>query len=80
MYRAIITPTEKEHSMELPKQFFGKKVEVTIVEMETLSKNKPHPLPQGKKISLTQLFENFGNAPDFPSIEDIRSKAWPSKW
>jgi hypothetical protein len=80
MYRAIITPTEEEHSMELPKQFFGKKIEVTIIEMEALAKTKPHPLPEGKSVSLTKLFESFGAAPNFPSIEVIRSKAWPPKW
>jgi putative transposon-encoded protein len=80
MYRTIVTPTEKEHSIELPKQFFGKKVEVTVIDVDASAKSKPHPLPQGKKISLTELFQSFGSAPNFPGIEEIRSKAWPSKW
>ncbi len=80
MYRATITPTEKEHTIDLPKQFFGKKVEVTVVEIPPLAKNGHQVPPQGKKVSLTTLFETFGIAPDFPTIEEIRNKAWPSKW
>jgi hypothetical protein len=80
MYRAIITPTEKEHTVDLPQQFFGKKVEVTVIEIESPAKDHQPILPQGKKISLSSLFETFGSIPDFPTIEEIRNKAWPSKW
>ena len=80
MYRAILTPTKKQHTVDLPEQFFGKKVEVTVVEVDG-AKTLPTPkLPEGKEISLSSLFETFGMAPDFPSIEEIRTKAWPQKW
>ncbi len=80
MYRAIITPTEKEHTIDLPKQFFGKKVEVIVVEMEGSATTENHAPPQGRKVSFDMLFQSFGMAPDFPTLEEIRSKAWPSKW
>jgi hypothetical protein len=79
MYRAIITPTENTHTLDLPKEFFGKKVEVTIVELIERTTKKKQP-PSDKKVSLDELFSTFGSLPDFPSIEEIRNKAWPSKW
>jgi hypothetical protein len=80
MYRAIITPTENTHTIDLPEEFFGKKVEVTIVELsEPATKGNRRPLVN-KKISLDELFSTFGSLPNFPTIEEIRNKAWPSKW
>jgi hypothetical protein len=79
MYRAIITPTENTHTIDLPKEFFGKKVEVTIVELSELVTKKKQ-LPSDKKVSMDELFSTFGSLPDFPTIEEIRNKAWPSKW
>jgi hypothetical protein len=64
----------------MPEQFFGKKVEVIVVELNDASKNGNPVPPPGKKISVNDLFKNFGAAPDFPSLEEIRTKAWPSKW
>jgi hypothetical protein len=80
MYKQILVPDKKNHSIEMPEKFFGKKVEVTVVEIadSTLDAN-PVP-PFGKKIKANELFESFGMAPDFPSVEEIRTKAWPSKW
>ena len=64
----------------MPEEFFGKKVEVIVVEIgDPVSEVQPTP-SLGKNISVDELFENFGAAPDFPSVEDIRAKAWPSKW
>jgi hypothetical protein len=80
MYRAIVTPSENAHTIDLPKEFFGKKIEVTIVEWtEPLTKKNRQLLP-GKKVSLDELFSTFGSMPDFPTIEEIRTKAWPTKW
>ncbi len=80
MYRQILVPDKKNHSIEMPEKFFGKKVEVTVVEINDPALNAyPNP-PVGKKIDVKELFENFGDAPDFPSIEEIRNKAWPAKW
>ena len=80
MYRTVITPTENDHTLELPKEFFGKEVEVTISQTRASSVKIIAEPPSGKKISLNQLFEDFGSRPDFPNIEEIRSNAWPSKW
>lgn len=37
-------------------------------------------IPTGKAISAESLLSEFGKAPDFPSIDEIRSKTWPSSW
>jgi hypothetical protein len=78
MYRQIIVPTEKNHTIELPEKFFGKKVEVSMVILSD-PKEKPVP-PEGKPVSLEKLFETFGANPEFPDLDTIRAKAWPSKW
>jgi hypothetical protein len=79
MYKQVLVPDAKNHSIEMPEKIFGKRVEVIVVEIGNASAAHPAP-PEGKKIAVTELFENFGKAPDFPSIEDIRAKAWHSKW
>ena len=58
----------------MPEQFFGKKVEVTVVEVEGSDKNSRPVPPQGKKTSINKLLENFGANPDFPTTEEIRAK------
>jgi len=64
----------------MPEEFFGKKVEVTVVELgDPNNVTRPVP-PPGKKILVNELFENFGADPDFPSSDEIRVKTWPSKW
>ena len=80
MYKQVLTPDEHNHSIEMPSEFFGKKVEVTVVEINTASAPVYPQPPVGKIISPEQLFECFGEAPDFSSIDKIREKAWPSKW
>jgi hypothetical protein len=80
MYKQVLIPDKKNHSIEMPEKFFGKKVEVTVKEIgEPALPAHPTP-PAGKKINVHELFESFGDAPDFPTIEEIRDKAWPSKW
>ena len=37
-------------------------------------------VPKGKAVSAGLLLSDFGKAPDFPPIDEIRSKAWPSSW
>jgi hypothetical protein len=51
-----------------------------ISELDNQNKSKRYPLPPGKKVTANELLERFGEAPDFPTIEEIRAKAWPSKW
>lgn len=80
VYRQVLVPDKKNHSIEMPEQFYGQKVEVivtTVTDQATETRALP---PQGKNISVNELFEDFGTAPDFPSVDEIRSKAWPSKW
>jgi hypothetical protein len=80
MYKQVLVPDKKNHTFEMPEKFFGKKVEVIVVEIgDAVVGAHPTP-PEGKKINVSELFENFGKAPDFPTIEEIREKAWPSKW
>jgi hypothetical protein len=80
IYKQVLTPDEKNHSIEMPKQFFGKKVEVIVVELEnTLSETYPAP-PKGKEVSMDEIMKTFGTDPEFPTLNEIRTKAWPSKW
>lgn len=72
--REIIIPTEENHTIELPRAFFGKEVEVIIN-----LKNKPS-LPKAKKINLNALFEQFGQGKDFPTTDEIRKASWTQKW
>jgi hypothetical protein len=78
IFKQVLIPDEKNHSIEMPEEFFGKKVEVTVMELD--DSNAQSGLPAGKKVSKNELFQTFGLAPDFPSVEEIRDKAWPSKW
>jgi len=81
MYKQVLVPDKKNHSIEMPERFFGKKVEVIVVEIGKSTPDDTQPIPPlGKKVELSELFESFGAAPDFPSIEEIRAKAWHSKW
>jgi hypothetical protein len=78
VYRQTLVPDKENHSIEMPEQFFGKKVEVIV--MDVVATDKFPAPPVGKTVSMNDLFEDFGAAPNFPSIEEIRTKAWPSKW
>jgi len=81
MYRKVITPDKNNHSVEMPEKFFGKKVVITVVELNDEVNKEKHPQPPlGKKVSVERLFEFFGTDPNFPPADEIRSKAWPSKW
>jgi hypothetical protein len=73
-YKQILVPDKKNHTIEMPEEFFGKKVEVTVVEVVSLAQGTYPAAPLGKKIKKNELFEGFGMAPDFPSVD--RAKAW----
>lgn len=76
MYRQIIIPTPDNHTIELPNALFGKKVEVTMVEV-----GQPKAiLSKGKPVSLEKIFETFGADPEFPTLDELRKKAWPDRW
>jgi hypothetical protein len=81
VYRKTLVPDKENHSIEMPEQFFGRKVEVIVMDVtaNTAADKSPTP-PTGKTVSVNDLFKDFGTAPDFPSIEEIRTKSWPSKW
>jgi len=80
VYKKVFTPDEKYHSINIPKRFYGKKIQIVVKEIDDVSfGNAPVP-PPGKKVSVTELFKYFGEAPTFPSSEEIKAKAWPSKW
>ncbi|MES2703018.1 MAG: hypothetical protein V4649_10280 [Bacteroidota bacterium] len=66
MYRQIFIPTEKNHNIELPPEFYGKQVEVIAFEIGNGKETNP------KKDFLSDIEA----VPDFPSIEQIRKNAW----
>ncbi len=75
MYRQIIIPNKKNRSIELPEEFFGKKVEVIAFEV----KEEVYVKSQNRQTSKNFL-NDIEPIPDFPSIEEIRKDAWPERW
>ena len=79
MYRRIIIPTDKEHSIELPENLYGKQVEITIKKIAT----KPAKVSAAKKLPARLKNKAFWEAieynPGFPSVEEIRQIAWPKR-
>ncbi len=80
MYKQVLIPDKNTHTIEMPEQFFGKKVEVIVVELVDTGFSISSVPPAGKKVPRNDLFEYFGAPPDFPSADEIRAKAWPAKW
>ena len=80
MFKQILIPDKENHSIEMPAKFFGKKVEVIVIELDNSTEQARAIPPVGKEVSINELFEDFGAAPNFPSTEEIRNKAWPLKW
>ena len=80
IYKQSLVADKGNSTFEIPEEFFGKKVEITIVEIGDAISRTRYRLPPGKKVSASELLEHFGQAPDFPSIDEIRAKAWPKKW
>ena len=75
MYREIIIPSNEKHSIRLPKELYGKRVEVIAFAVEeerslfiSDKKNKP-----GKK----NFLDDIEFITNFPGIEEIRKEAWP---
>lgn len=79
VYKQTLVPDKNNHSIEMPEHFYGKKIEVIMVELNGDKNTAPVP-PEGKAVNTDELFESFGAAPDFPSTDEIHAKAWPSKW
>lgn len=73
----IITPTEENHAIELPKEMYGKELELEI--WEKTASGKPMP-PFAKPIDPKILLKHFGWGKDFPTIEELRKQTAPNKW
>jgi hypothetical protein len=73
MYKQILTPDKKNHSIILPKNLYGKKVEVTVVEIED------EELPVRVK-GAKNFLDDIEPIPDFPGIDEIRKDGWPERW
>ena len=78
MYRQIIIPTTKEHSIELPENLYGKQVEITVKEITTKpAKVAAKKLPANLKSKA--FWDDIPYNSNFPSIEEIRKTAWPKR-
>lgn len=81
MYRQIIIPTDKDHSIDLPENLYGKQLEITVKEIKG-KRGKPTPdkkLPANLKNRA--FWEDIVYDPTFKSIEEIRQRVWPkSNW
>ena len=75
-YRQIIVPTREKHSVELPEYLYGKKVEVVASEIE-VTNGSVTPLP--KDLKDKDFWNDIEFTPDFPSVETIRTTAWPPR-
>ena len=73
MYRQVIVPTEKDHTISLPSNLYGKRVEVVINEVL----EKPTDLPLPSNLNDPAFWGDIPFDPAFPSIADIRAGAWP---
>lgn len=58
----------------------ARKLGVTVIERKDNPKKNAVTPPKGVKKSPNELLEFFGQASDFPSTEEIRSKIWSSSW
>jgi len=67
VHREILIPDKENHSVEMPEQFYGRKVVVIIMDVAADSSVNKFPVPPvGKVVSMSDLFEYFGAAPDSP--------------
>jgi len=73
MYKQVLIPDKKNHSIELPEDFYGKKIEVTV-------KIVKEGLMLAKNEKVNSFLDDIEPIPDFPSIDDIRKEAWPDRW
>ena len=78
-YKRILIPNKENHKIDIPSRSFGKRVEIIVKELDGFTADIHPTPPVGKRTFPEELFEDFGAAPNFPSIDEIRSKAWPSK-
>lgn len=55
MLRQIIIPTAEQHTIQLPKEFYGKKIEVIAFEVDSSSDIKRDQISQSKNMSLDSI-------------------------
>lgn len=79
MYRQIIIPTDKDHSVQLPENLYGKQVEVIVKEIpaKTTKAKRRANLPSSLKNKA--FWDDIEYNPTFPSIDEIRRTAWPKR-
>ena len=82
MYRQTIIPTAKEHTIDLPENLYGKRVEIIINELaEKTSESKLSKKALPATLKNKKFWMDIEYNADFPSIDTIRQVAWPkSKW
>lgn len=56
------------------------KLGIKVEQKEDVSTASEPVPPRGKQVPVNQLLETFGKEPNFPTAEEVRSKAWPSSW
>lgn len=76
MYKEILIPTARAHTVKVPKGFYGKKVEVIVKEVSEPSAKKSS-LPANLKNK--KFWEDIPYNSSFPSLTEIRMLAWPEK-
>ena len=77
MYRQIIIPTIYDHSIELPENLYGKKVEVTVMELTKRTTKSIVNKKLPNRLINKAFWEDITYNPNFPSIEEIRQTSWP---
>ncbi len=70
MFREIIIPTEKSHSIDLPPSLYGKRIEVIAFEIDQ---------PTIAATPKNKFLDDIEPIPNFPSLAQIRQDAWPGE-
>lgn len=76
MYRQIFIPDENQHTIHLPREFYGKKIEVLAFELPEKAVDEHITLASN---SNRNYLDDIDTIADFPSIEAIRKEGWPEK-
>jgi hypothetical protein len=79
MYKEIIIPNDQNHTIEIPKELYGKKIEVVINEISNSTDRAMAAPILPDQIKDKSFWNNLPYVPDFPSQEEIRKQAWPNR-
>jgi len=55
MLRQIITPTAEQHTIRLPREFYGKKIEVIAFEVDLVSDIRQDQISQTEKVAFDSI-------------------------